>query len=256
MRHILQLLLASFFLSLPIASFAQPSQSRSLKERWTRFDHRLRSESPRWPDDRYYEKYTFRAMAGDHVMVGLAGEQSGDHPPKSHQHLSLYVDRGEGIEPVRAQSDGFHAEFPVERAATFIFYVISRYPGQTGSYTLVIGAQTAKEPEPVYYHMIFEKTLAADFKYTRPLQVKEMGPPIRVRVDTNGFKPTLETLRFEAGSNSTITYPHAFKEGPSFASSIIDTLGTAQWEIVVRNRSTQAGSFRLVIEHPSPWRKE
>lgn len=250
MRHALFLLLAAAFLSLPFATRAQAANSSRTTESWARFDHRLRTESPRWPDGRYYEKYTFSAAAGDQVMVGLAGEQSGNTPPGPHQHLSLIVDRGDGLESLKAEADGFHAEFRSEQATNYSFYVFSRQPDQTGPYTLVIAVGTSKRPPPVYYHMIFDSIVAAGYKNTRSLDVRRAGPPIRVRVDATGFKPVLTTFRLDPGGFAQVSYPHEFKEGPRFASSIMDTLGDTTWRVEVTNNSQQPGTCRLVLEYP------
>ncbi len=256
MRCLFPFVFAALVSIFPIAASGQSAGSNAIKERWTRFRHQLRQESPRWPDGRYYEKYSFRGEAGDRIIVGLAGEQSAGGTPGSHQHLSLYVDRGDGVEPVRAGPDGFEAELLFEQAGHYLFYVISRRPEQSGGYTLVFISQTANQPQPVYYHMIFDEILQAGHTFNHNLQIKENAPPIRVRVDAKGFKPILQTLRFDAGSFGQVTYPSEEKEGHTFASSLIRPFAQDKWQVVVLNRSTAPGSFRLVIEHPSPWHTE
>lgn len=226
------------------------AKTARFKEGVVRFNHRLRPESPRWPDGRYYEKYTFRGAAGDRVVGALAGEQSGDNPPKPHDHLLLYVDRGEGLEPIRADREGFEADLSFEREAEYIFYVVSRRPAGTGAYTFFVATRTAKEPPPVFYHMIFEGALAANYQSRRPLDVDTKGHSIPVRVEATGFKPVLDTVRYDNGARNRVVFQGA-QQGANFASTAISTLDAGKWDIVVTNESAQSGTFRLVIEYPN-----
>ena len=149
---------------------------------------------------------------------------SGGNSPGSFQHLSLYIDRGDGVEPVRAGPEGFEAELTFEGAANYVFYVISRKPHQTGGYTLVFIPQARDEPQPVHYHMIYEEILEPKMKRTRGIQILPQPHPVLVRADAVGFKPKVETFLHENGSRTRISKSF-FTSGDSFATANIVTSG-------------------------------
>lgn len=247
MRYLLFAFIAVFLFSLPAAA-ANQSASR---EGWTRFQHQLRPQSPRWPDRRYFERYSYRGNTGDRLLVALIGEQSGK--PNPHDHLSLYIDRGDGVEPVRAGPDGFEVELVFDRPARYFFYVISRKPDQTGGYSLGFLAETEKELGAVYYHMITQSTLGPNEKFIHSVQVRDVSRLIYLRVDASGFRPALETFKHENGSRTRVS-TSSFQHGDDFAIGDISASTPGRWDVEVKNSSSRYGSFRLEIEVPSPLR--
>lgn len=240
MRFAPRLLLVGTFLAL---AAALPGESGEPRMAGVSFNHSLRPESPRWPDGRHYEKYTFRAPAGDDIKVVLVGSQ--DAP--SRDHLSFYMDRGDGLERVHGDGDGFSLELEAERDTDHTFYVVSRLPGMTGAYRLGIATLTVHEPAPVYYHMILEGPLPANEKRRAPLTVLHKGKTIRVRVDATGFQPSLETVQPENGPRTFL----AHEQGADFAAVTFSPLDVGKWYILAVNHSSQSGTYRMVIEYPN-----
>jgi hypothetical protein len=251
MRCLLSAFITAFLFALPAAAANHPASAKPPREGWTKFQHQLRPQSPRWPDGRYFERYSYRGNAGDRLLVGLIGEPSGK--PDPHAHLSLYIDRGDGVEPVRAGPDGFEVELVFDRPARYFFYVISRKPDQTGGYSLGFLAETEKELGAVYYHMISQSTLAPNEKFIHSVQVRDVSRLIFLRVDASGFRPALETFRHQGGSRIRVTTSSS-EQGDTFATSNISSDTQGKWDVEVKNTSSRHGSFRLEIEVPSALR--